>query len=121
MARREFPQKVKSAVIKRAGSTGMLLCERCGGFARRFQIDHVIADAHGGEPTIENAMLICEDCYREKNAADTTIAAKLKRVEAKHLGARKPSKWRRTERERPSARPSKAMERRPAYIDIGDV
>jgi hypothetical protein len=69
----------------------MILCEQCGGFAKRFQIDHVIADAHGGEPTLENAQLLCEDCYAIKNPKDTTIAARLKRQEARNLGIRKPS------------------------------
>lgn len=89
MPRREFSRTIKVAVIRRAGVTGMILCEKCGGFAKRFQIDHIIADAHGGEPVIENAQLLCEDCYAIKNPQDTTIAAKLKRQEAKHLNIRK--------------------------------
>ncbi len=58
--------------------------------AKKFQIDHIIADSHGGEPVLENAMLICEPCYSEKNPKDTTIAAKIKRVEARYLGATTP-------------------------------
>lgn len=89
MARREFPTKVKVAVIKRATVDSVIFCEKCGGLAKRFQIDHVIADALGGEPVLENAMLICEACYSEKNPKDTTLAAKVKRVEARHIGAKK--------------------------------
>lgn len=88
--RREFPKSVRVAVIKRATKDGVLYCEKCGALAKRFQIDHMIADAHGGKPVIENAELICEDCYSVKNPKDTTIAAKLKRVEARHIGAVKP-------------------------------
>jgi hypothetical protein len=55
---------------------------------KRFQIDHVIADAIGGEPVIENAELICESCYSVKNPADTSKAAKTKRIEAKSLGVK---------------------------------
>jgi 5-methylcytosine-specific restriction enzyme A len=87
--RREFPKSVKVAVVKRATNAGQVFCEKCGALAKRWQIDHVIADAHGGEPVIENAELICEDCYSVKNPKDTTIAAKLKRIEAKALGVRK--------------------------------
>lgn len=86
--RQEFPRAVRVAVIRRAGVSGVIICEKCGGFAKRFQIDHVVADSHGGQPTIENAMLICEACYLTKNATDTTIAAKLKRIEARHIGAK---------------------------------
>lgn len=89
MARREFPTKVKVAVIKRATVDNVIFCENCGGLAKRFQIDHVIADALGGEPVLENAMLICEACYSEKNPKDTTLAAKVKRQEARHLGAKR--------------------------------
>jgi 5-methylcytosine-specific restriction enzyme A len=89
MPRREFTKSVKVAVVKRATRDGVTYCEKCGAIAKRWQIDHVIADAHGGKPVIENAELICEACYSVKNPKDTTIAAKLKRVEAAHLGIRK--------------------------------
>lgn len=85
--RREFPKAVKVAVIKRATRDGQVFCEKCGVLAKRFQIDHVIADSHGGKPVIENAELICDACYGVKNPQDTKIAAKIKRVEAAHLGA----------------------------------
>ena len=87
--RREFSKAIKVAVVKRATRDGVTYCEKCGAIAKRWQIDHVIADAHGGKPVIENAELICEACYSVKNPKDTTIAAKLKRVEAAHLGIRK--------------------------------
>jgi len=91
MARREFPRSIKVEVIRRATRDGITYCEKCGGLAKRFQIDHVIADAHGGEPVIGNAELICEACYAVKNPKDTTIAAKIKRVEAKALGIKRPT------------------------------
>ena len=90
MARCEFPRTVKVAVVKRCQRANVVYCEACGLPARKWQIDHVIADAHGGKPVIENAMLICEPCFSIKNPKDTTIAAKLKRQEAKHLGAERP-------------------------------
>ena len=116
MTRREFPQSVKKAVLKRAGVTGMLICEICGGFARRYQIDHRIPDSHGGEPTLENAQLICEACYAVKNAKDTTVAAKLKRVESNNLGIRKRGKGfpARSPKDRTV---SKIAPRRPIYED----
>lgn len=91
MARQEFPRAVRVAVIKRATRDSAVYCEKCSGLAKRFQVDHVIADAIGGKPVIENAMLICEACWSEKNPKDTKLAAKTKRREAAHLGARAPS------------------------------
>jgi 5-methylcytosine-specific restriction protein A len=90
MARREFPRSVRVAVIKRCTRDNVIYCEACGLPAKRFQIDHIIADAHGGDPILENAQLLCEACYGVKNPKDTTIAAKLKRIEARHLGANRP-------------------------------
>jgi 5-methylcytosine-specific restriction endonuclease McrA len=66
MTRREFPAKVRTAVIKRATHNDVAICEKCGAMAKRFQIDHVRPDGLLGEPTIENAMLICEACYRKR-------------------------------------------------------
>lgn len=90
MARKEFPKAVKVAVIKRATKDGVLFCEKCGAIAKRKQIDHVNPDGLTGQPVIENAMLICEPCFLEKNAKDASIIALAKRQEAKHLGAETP-------------------------------
>ena len=91
MARKEFPRAVKVAVILRATRDHVVYCEKCGVSTRKWQIDHVIADAHGGKPVIENAELICEACWSVKNPQDTKIAAKLKRQQAKAIGAGKPA------------------------------
>lgn len=90
--RREFPRSVKVAVIKRCSRDKQVWCEKCALPTKKWQIDHVIADAHGGEPTVENAMLICEACYSVKNPVDTSAAALIKRQEAASLGADKPNK-----------------------------
>ena len=88
MARREFPRSVKVAVIRRATRGGIVFCEKCGAMAKRWQIDHVRPDGLLGDPTIENAQLIGECCYVEKNADDTAKIAKAKRREAAHIGAK---------------------------------
>lgn len=88
--RREFPKSVKVAAIKRATQGGIVFCEICSAMCKSFEIDHVVADSHGGEPTLENARVICSPCHLEKTKKDTTVAAKLKRVEARHVGAVKP-------------------------------
>lgn len=88
--RREFPKSVKVAAIKRATVDGLIFCESCGALCKSFEVDHIIADSHGGEPTLENARVICHACHLEKTKTDTTVAAKIKRVEARHLGAVQP-------------------------------
>ena len=90
MTRREFPTRIKVAVIKRATVDNVIFCEKCGALAKRFQIDHIRPDAMLGEPVLENAMLICEPCYGVKNPQDTRQAAHAKRREAKHIGAARP-------------------------------
>ena len=90
MMRREFPKSVRVAVIKRATRNGVIYCESCPSIAKRFQIDHIRPDGLLGEPTIDNAQLICEACYAIKNPQDTTAIAKAKRREAKHVGATQP-------------------------------
>lgn len=99
MSRKEFPARVRVAVIKRATKIvydvrgkelGVIFCEKCFAIAKRFQIDHIDPDGLTGKPVIENAMLICEPCYQIKNPLDTSIIAKAKRREAKDIGAKMP-------------------------------
>ena len=89
MARREFPRSIKVAVIKRATRDGVVYCEGsgCGLPAKKWQIDHIRPDGLLGEPTIENAQLLCDVCYGVKNPKDTTAIARAKRREAKAIGA----------------------------------
>lgn len=109
MSRQEFPRSVKVAVVKRATRDRVVYCEKCRAPATKWQIDHIIADSHGGKPVIENAELICEGCYSVKNPIDTTIAAKIKRQEAKDL--RIPSN------DRPGPRSLKAAPKDRTYKD----
>lgn len=123
MARREFPRAVKVAVIKRATREGVIYCEKCGALAKRFQIDHVIADALGGEPVLSNAELICELCFSVKNPQDTKLAAKSKRREAIHLGAKAPSPRKIASRgfdRRPRPDKLPLPPRRPMFVATGD-
>jgi 5-methylcytosine-specific restriction protein A len=99
MSRKEFPKAVRVAVIKRAThrvegtNEDVQICENptCRAIAKRFQIDHIDPDGLTGKPVIENAMLICEPCWKIKNPIDTSNIAKAKRREAIALGAKQPS------------------------------
>jgi hypothetical protein len=125
MTRREFPRSIKVAVIRRSTRNGLVYCEACGAQAKRWQIDHVRPDGLLGEPTLANAMLICEPCWREKNPKDARDIAKAKRREARHIGAKpapaakianrgfaRPEKPERHEKTTPSAIGPSAIARR---------
>jgi 5-methylcytosine-specific restriction protein A len=68
MARKEFPQKVRAAAFKRCGGPDKSLCEGCGLPIKRggFHYDHAKADTLGGEPTLENCVVLCTPCHKAK-------------------------------------------------------
>lgn len=91
--RREFSPKVMVAAYERSKGK----CEACGADLRpgRIQYDHVLPCAFGGSPTLENCAVLCSSCHGRKTATqDVPAIAKVKRIRAKHIGARPPSRWR---------------------------
>lgn len=102
MPRREFSPKIMVEAFKRAGGK----CQRCTArlSVGKFAYDHVIPDALGGEPTLENCEVLCTSCHGVKtNRTDIPTIAKVKRVKINHIGARhssspmpgsKASRWR---------------------------
>lgn len=89
MSRKEFSKAVKVAVIKRATKDGVVFCEGCGALAKKWEIDHINPDGLTGQPTLENAKLLCQSCHGEKTKSDVKNIAQAKRREARHLGVRK--------------------------------
>lgn len=90
MSRREFKQKVKRAALDRAKGT----CEAAGCdsplVAGRFHFDHIIPDALGGEPTLDNCAVLCFLCHRDKTTKhDVPRIAKSKRISRHFRGIRK--------------------------------
>lgn len=89
--RKEFPAKVKLAAFQRAQGR----CEECTArlMVGAFHYDHRVPDALGGEPTLENCRVLCRACHGIKTAAqDVPGIAKAKRNEARHIGAKAPSR-----------------------------
>lgn len=89
MTRREFPAKVRVAAFERAKGK----CEDCTAplFPGKFQYDHDIPDALGGEPTLENCVVRCNNCHGAKTAKqDVPRISKAKRQQKAHIGGRKP-------------------------------
>jgi 5-methylcytosine-specific restriction protein A len=95
MPRREFSKKVKRDAFLRSND----YCEnsKCGArlTVGKFAYDHDIADGLGGEPTLENCVVLCKSCHDEKTRTnDVPIIAKTKRIQDREQGIRKPSKLR---------------------------
>jgi DNA-directed RNA polymerase subunit N (RpoN/RPB10) len=99
--RREFPDKVKLAIIKRSmDSKGRICCEGCGQVlgSKKHEIDHKIAEAlvvDKSKPlTADDGQLLGYCCHRGeggKTAQDVADIARAKRREQRHLGIRKRS------------------------------
>lgn len=97
MSRREFSKAVKRAAFERAAG-------QCEGFLSgthercpckltpgKFHYDHDLADWLGGEPTLENCVVLCIPCHHEKTAGcDIPAIAKAKRIRDRERGIRKP-------------------------------
>ena len=103
MGRHEFSAKTKAQAFTRAAGfcEGNIVDEH-GSTARcsarltvgKFAYDHIIAEGlTGGKPTLENCAVLCLPCHTAKTRRDVSYIAKAKRVEKKHLGIRKKSKF----------------------------
>ncbi len=96
--RREFSKQVKRDAFMRANGN----CEnkQCGARLTigKFHYDHDIADGLGGEPTLDNCMVLCTPCHKEKTAKrDVPAIARTKRIQDRQRGIRQPRKitrWR---------------------------
>lgn len=64
MSRKEFSKTVKSQAAQRAAGH----CEKCGKKLRagEFHYDHVVPDGLGGTPTLDNCMVLCLPCHKDK-------------------------------------------------------
>lgn len=95
MKRREFSNYVKAQAALRANGR----CEKCTArLTGVYHYDHIIPDAMGGEPSLENCALLCKACHDDKtHKADVPRIAKTKRQGRKHAGIKKPrsmTRWR---------------------------
>ncbi len=93
--RKEFPAKVRRAALARSGG----ICEdvtagyRCQSKLGpgNVEYDHQIPDGLGGEPTLENCVVLCRIHHKIKTSTqDVPRMAKADRSKARHLSL-KPS------------------------------
>lgn len=99
--RREFPDRIKALIVKRAmNDRGLPVCEGCGAVLKPkvFEIDHIIAEALIVDKTkaltADDGQLLGPCCHRGKagkTAKDVGMIAKAKRQERGHLMGRRTS------------------------------
>ena len=104
-ARREFPDRIKLAILKRAmDDDGRVRCEGCGGVlkAKQYEFDHRIAEALIVDKTkaltADDGQLLGPCCHRGedgKTAKDVGMIAKAKRQERGHLLRKRPPSFHR--------------------------
>jgi hypothetical protein len=101
MTRREFPDRIKAKIVKRAmDENGRVHCEGCGGVLKLkdYEIDHKIPEALVVDKTKEltavDGQLLGKCCHRGENGktkADMGRITKAKWQERKHLLRKKRS------------------------------
>lgn len=93
--RREFSKAVQVAIRKRATRDNMVrYCELCNAQAMRGEVHHVEQDAmqidKSRKLTVADGIYLCIPCHKAINEKQEAEYAKVLRVEARFLGARKP-------------------------------
>lgn len=89
MSRREFSRKIRKAAIDRADGH----CEKCSAVLKKgeAEVDHILPDILGGEPTLPNAQVLCRVCHSEKTADDIRHTRRADRARDKASGAIRPA------------------------------
>jgi hypothetical protein len=102
MPRREFTRDVYAKIVHRAtNADGHVICEGCGLVLGKkpYHVDHTKPDGlevdKSRKLTVDDGKVLgVECCHAPKTKRDVADIARAKRREAKHLGIRKPSKFR---------------------------
>lgn len=90
--RSEFGKPVKRDALRRAGDQceGILANgKRCCATLTtgKFHFDHIIPDALGGKPTLDNCAVLCEPCHNDKTRKrDVPAIAEAVRRSDRHQG-----------------------------------
>lgn len=91
MTRRHLSTRARTAIFVAAGG----ICHLCGGkitVGQAWEIEHVIPLAQGGADEPGNMRPAHARCHKAKTADDLCNIARAKRREAKHIGAKAPSR-----------------------------
>lgn len=95
MARREFTKAIKIEITKRAMRSALThaYCEKCGAITRKWEIHHLREDGLEVDKskalTAADGALWCKPCHDEHTKKySIPVIAKVKRIEAKHMGVK---------------------------------
>jgi 5-methylcytosine-specific restriction enzyme A len=81
------PPRVRLRVWDAAGGR-CAICGRKIGAGERWECDHIVALANGGENRESNLRVLCCNCHKIKTRGDVAEKAKIARIRDKHLGIR---------------------------------
>jgi 5-methylcytosine-specific restriction endonuclease McrA len=56
------------------------VCAICQRYSPKWQHDHIVSLASGGEDALENSRTLCKSCHRQKTGLETTDRAKADRL-----------------------------------------
>ena len=97
MARREFIKSVRVEILQRAKVPTGFQCEQCKAIVAGGEVHHIKQDAMETEEdkkarklTEADGAFLCYPCHDAETKAQAPVMAKVKRIEAKHMGAAKP-------------------------------
>ena len=121
--RREFGRQAKVDMCKRAtNERGQIQCERCWAFITKWEYHHLDQDAmqidKSRKLTVADGELLCIPCHKEESASQAPVLAKVRAIEARHLGASRPKaeiKSRNDLRMRVAKEPKTALQPRMLY------
>ena len=100
MTRSNFTRTTMLAAWERSGG----YCERkingkrADGCGRKIfpsdgpEYDHIIADEHGGDNSLDNCQVLCVWCHKPKTRADMKVTVHGRKVRAAHARADKPKR-----------------------------
>ena len=94
--RREFTPSVDKEIRARArDANSELRCEKCFGVVKQGEVHHLKEDAleidKSRKLTAKDGIFLCQHCHKELTKAFAPVIAKVRRVEAKHVGATRPA------------------------------
>lgn len=91
VSRIEFDKPTKAAALARANGK----CAGCDASLtlNKYHYDHIIAANKGGDASLENCQLLCWACHKVKTRQDVADIAKAKRLELRHNGIKRESRF----------------------------
>lgn len=89
--RKEFSKRTKRDAFARAKGH----CEKCSAklWSGNVEYDHEIECARGGTNDLENCVVLCLTCHKEKTKQNAPVLAKTRRQSDMAKGIKKPSRW----------------------------